>query len=587
MEDPPENEAHISPQQNSQSAARGSTATTASSPETQAEHTQAPATEAPQPQTTNNASELPSSLSPVTQAPEQTEMDPNPTINEKETNATASVDQLQEPVGATPNRSRSSKSKSPQVEREADTNEPPAKKTRKANSPTQANQENTNEQLNEAPRKSISSPSKAKRNSKANVPAKPSETVDAPGTSHDSTADSSAEHVGSGAATNDKRTRPKAASKKKKPGKRGTEQVNGKDNQSPDAEERVHETSHEQRDQQEQTQPASPHRNKRTRPSLAKNSDNTETESRPQVPMDPIPDAGESSQAGASRTRKQTKKKATLPEPETNGEANEEPVTEVVEPRSRKGRSGPKAKRGTKGQTETETREEEPSQEPEQVVEPEPQSQRRGKPGRRTKRDTRTEASPTEEPAETEETEPSDQTQRKPREPRGETVPVTIHRLANVSALGGIYTSGNGPDEEEGRPDEQSTEQSTKFPSRGGVNSADVLSQICRETLEKTLTTLKTAIENESNAARRAEWSRKRKAVEIFGMELDGRLLDLSEMLDSNFVLGVQLKKAKRDMLELRSHLHQVRRERESIALQMDRVRSKHMEEENAKTVSD
>lgn len=113
-----------------------------------------------------------------------------------------------------------------------------------------------------------------------------------------------------------------------------------------------------------------------------------------------------------------------------------------------------------------------------------------------------------------------------------------------------------------------------------------MLGQICRETLEKTLDKLKTGIENETNTQKRAEWSRKRKAVEAFGLELDNRLLDLSEILDSNFVLGIQLRKAKRDMMDLRSHLYKVRKERESIAIQMDAVRAKHMEEENAKTVS-
>jgi hypothetical protein len=123
-------------------------------------------------------------------------------------------------------------------------------------------------------------------------------------------------------------------------------------------------------------------------------------------------------------------------------------------------------------------------------------------------------------------------------------------------------------------------------PNRGGVNPADVLGQICRETLEKTLTTLNDGIANEANATRRAEWTRKRKAVEAFGSELESRLMDLSEMLDSNFVLGVQLKKAKKEMMDLRSHLYRVKKEREMVALQMDAVRGKHIEEEKAKSVS-
>lgn len=220
-------------------------------------------------------------------------------------------------------------------------------------------------------------------------------------------------------------------------------------------------------------------------------------------------------------------------------------------------------------------------EEQEQQAGPAPSKPRRGRPGKKAKRTAETEPSPTEEQPEAESPQ---ETCRKAREPRGETVPVTVHRLTNASALGSMYADESG-DENEESADELSSRRKTKLPNRGGVNPADVLSQICRETLEKTLTSLKNGIANETNPTRRAEWTRKRKAVESFGSELDGRLLDLSEMLDSNFVLGVQLKNSKRDMMDLRSHLYRVRRERESIALQMDAVRAKHMEEENAKTV--
>ncbi|KAL4905410.1 hypothetical protein BDW74DRAFT_177781 [Aspergillus multicolor] len=169
---------------------------------------------------------------------------------------------------------------------------------------------------------------------------------------------------------------------------------------------------------------------------------------------------------------------------------------------------------------------------------------------------------------------------RKPRQPRGETVPVTVHRLANPALLGGESPASS--DEEDAGADEPSGKQATKFPSRGGVNAADVLAQICRETLEKTLTTLKTGIENEANATRRAEWTLRRKAVEAYVAELEGRLFDLSEMLDSNFMLSAKVKKAKRNMLDLRSRLDRVRREREAVALRMDAVRREHTKEEQA-----
>lgn len=248
------------------------------------------------------------------------------------------------------------------------------------------------------------------------------------------------------------------------------------------------------------------------------------------------------------------------------------------------------ARRGRKKKAEPPREAENVSPELEEEQEPEPEAEapshktRRGRPSKKPRRTVEREPSPA---TEQQDTEPVSPTRRKTREPRGETVPVTVHRLANVSALGAMYADADGSaDEDEESADELSTRQKTKLPNRGGVNPADVLSQICRETLEKTLTTLKNGIANETNATRRAEWTRKRKAVEAFGSELDGRLLDLSEMLDSNFVLGVQLKKAKREMLDLRSHLYKVRQERDEIALQMDAVRAKHMEEESAKTVS-
>ncbi|KAJ5808716.1 hypothetical protein N7474_009985 [Penicillium riverlandense] len=255
-----------------------------------------------------------------------------------------------------------------------------------------------------------------------------------------------------------------------------------------------------------------------------------ESLSRPEAPTKPTPTPAESS-APKGRGRKSTSKKAVeepvpSPEPETHAESSA----------PKRGRpSGKKANR---------------------APEPEPEEER--------VEDDRSEAP-----------------RRPARSPRGETVPITVHRLANASAWGG---TDSPVDEEEESADELSTLQKTKLPNRGGVNPADVLSQICRETLEKTLATLKTGIANETNATRRAEWTRKRKAVEAFGSELDGRLLDLSEMLDSNFMLGVQLKKSKREMLDLRSHLYRVRKEREAVALQMDAVRAKHMEEENAKS---
>ncbi|GES61391.1 hypothetical protein ATEIFO6365_0011005000 [Aspergillus terreus] len=275
-------------------------------------------------------------------------------------------------------------------------------------------------------------------------------------------------------------------------------------------------------------------------------------------------------------------------------EQQQEEETEPEPPRSRaKGKRRQQAEqeqepepqpvsRGKKKQRQApdpEPEQEEPEQDND--VEPSPASQRRRGGPSKSKNDRRTQ--PEEREPENEgENEGTTRTTRKPRQPRGETVPVTVHRLVNVGSLTGAPQAEDSSDEEESA-DELATTQSTKLPGRGGVNAADVLGQICRETLEKTLTTLKNGITNETNAARRAEWTRKKKAVEAFGMELEGRLFELSEMLDSNFVLGVKLKKAKREMMDMRSRLYQIRKEREGVALQMDAVRRKHSEEENTR----
>ncbi|KKK17860.1 hypothetical protein ARAM_007382 [Aspergillus rambellii] len=227
-----------------------------------------------------------------------------------------------------------------------------------------------------------------------------------------------------------------------------------------------------------------------------------------------------------------------------------------------------------KSEIEPEPEEAEPEEEPSEGERAKSAKRRRGK---------RPATQPDDQPSPQEATtEEAAQTKRKPRQPRGDTVPVTVHRLANVTRL------GEPPEDErsaEESPDELSSRQKSRLPNRGGVNAADVLGQICRETLEKTLNTLKNGISNEANTAKRAEWTLRKKAVEAFGAELEGRLFELSEMLDSNFVLSVQLKKAKRGMMDLRSRLDQIRREREAVALKMDAVRMEHTHEEHSRMV--
>jgi hypothetical protein len=315
-----------------------------------------------------------------------------------------------------------------------------------------------------------------------------------------------------------------------------------------------------------------------------------EPEPEPEAPTEQEPD-------GRRRTRRKTPHE---PEPEPkastepklagekrkrrrNSDSEQEPEPEAsTEPEA----AGNRRTRSRKSDQEVEP---EPERQPEALTEPKPSSALKRSRGRPSLSKKDTEATQhEEEPADEHETggEVSHTARRKPKQPRGETVPVTIYRLSNVASLEGIPQTPESLDEEEESADELSTKQKTKLPSRGGVNVADVLSQICRETLEKTLTTLSNGIANEGNGTRRSEFTTKKKAVEAFGTELEGRLFELSEMLDSNFVLGVKLKKTKREMMDMRSRLYQIRKEREGVALQMDAIRRKHAEEENARLVS-
>lgn len=285
---------------------------------------------------------------------------------------------------------------------------------------------------------------------------------------------------------------------------------------------------------------------------------------RPPEPEHPAP--AEAGHARVGRGRKR---------PEKQVPAEGQKVQLEAEPEAERAN----ADKGKKRQNRAPTAEQE--EEPERELEPE--TEQESQPGQRPKDAKRRDKRPVQPegpPEDGTEDQPQPKT-RKPRQPRGETVPVTVHRLANAALLGGELFESSDEDDANS-PDGASNIQPTGLPSRGGVNPADVLAQICRETLEKTLTTLKTGIENEANATRRAEWTLRRKAVEAYGAELEGRLSDLSEMLDSNFMLSAKVKKAKRNMLDLRARLDHIRREREAVALRLDAVRREHAREEQA-----
>ncbi|KAL9122325.1 MAG: hypothetical protein Q9187_001117 [Circinaria calcarea] len=140
-------------------------------------------------------------------------------------------------------------------------------------------------------------------------------------------------------------------------------------------------------------------------------------------------------------------------------------------------------------------------------------------------------------------------------------IPVTVHRLSRVQEIDDEADVLAGP---------------VPFPKKGGVNAVDVLSQVCREIINKTVDTLQQGVDREGNNRSRAEWTRKRKAIEIFGDELDDRLFQMTEALDNNYALKIRTRQANKAMVAAREELLRLRGEREAVALQMDEVRIKH-----------
>ena len=112
------------------------------------------------------------------------------------------------------------------------------------------------------------------------------------------------------------------------------------------------------------------------------------------------------------------------------------------------------------------------------------------------------------------------------------------------------------------------------FPKKKSPNAIDVLAQICREMIGKTITTVKGGFKDETNVARKNELKRKRELFERYGDELDGRLFQMTTALDHNHALGVKLKHAAKKKASLRDELLEMRRQRQELELQMDEMRA-------------
>ena len=147
-------------------------------------------------------------------------------------------------------------------------------------------------------------------------------------------------------------------------------------------------------------------------------------------------------------------------------------------------------------------------------------------------------------------------------------ISVTVHRLSHVHRLNfnpDVDDPLSGPG---------------AFPKKKTPNAIDVLAQICREIIGKTLTTVKDNIKTQAgNKDQLLGLKRKREAIETYGDELDGRLFQMATALDHNYALGVKLKHANKQKTALRDEVLDLRRQRQEMELQIDEVRARHEEE--------
>ncbi|EXJ78983.1 hypothetical protein A1O3_08483 [Capronia epimyces CBS 606.96] len=152
------------------------------------------------------------------------------------------------------------------------------------------------------------------------------------------------------------------------------------------------------------------------------------------------------------------------------------------------------------------------------------------------------------------------------------TFPILTHRLTNVSYLPTIHEASD---------DESRFENAMDIPNdRSQPNVVDVLSQICRETIENLVQDMSENVQ----PSERAALKNKRNALEEFGRDLNDELFELSEAVENRINLEARLRKSKRDKASLQTEWLELRKEREQIALRCDDVRRRHWEfEEQAR----
>ncbi|MCJ1430112.1 hypothetical protein MMC29_008027 [Sticta canariensis] len=146
------------------------------------------------------------------------------------------------------------------------------------------------------------------------------------------------------------------------------------------------------------------------------------------------------------------------------------------------------------------------------------------------------------------------------RKPPKNSMPITVYRMSTNDAL----------DSENDRSD--SLINPSALPKNNAVNVVDVLAQICRELVSKSTDSFGEAAKNERNQSKKATLERKRNTIETYGEELDNRLFQLTETLDTNLALSARVRRADKEEKALRAELESLQEEHESIARQTTQI---------------
>ncbi|KAM0288092.1 hypothetical protein ACHAQH_000160 [Verticillium albo-atrum] len=114
------------------------------------------------------------------------------------------------------------------------------------------------------------------------------------------------------------------------------------------------------------------------------------------------------------------------------------------------------------------------------------------------------------------------------------------------------------------------------FSKRSGVNTIDVLAQMCDEIIESSLGTLREGVQRAPDASAKKELRIKTRALEAFQAELEHRFLGHTIQVDHMHALRARVRREQAEKTSLREEIMRLRAEREQIAVRKDAVRAKH-----------